>query len=402
MIAAGPDLLVTGPLETALFLDRPNRFVVRYRKGRRDGIAYLANPGRLGEILLPGTRLLLEKRPGARIDRHAVGAIWQSRWDGDRPRAVFLDTGRINRLAERLLVEQRIPELAGARLVRREVTVGASRFDFLLERSGAPYLLEVKSVTLAERGLAMFPDARTERGRRHVEELAHLAGPGRGSGVLFLVQGAADRFLPDFHNDLEFACALRLARGSIDLLPYRLDPVLEGGRLRFRGDPARLAIPDDLLDACVADRGLYLIVLRCDRRVDVEVGALGTLAFPPGFYVYVGSAQRSLGRRVERHLRIRKRVHWHVDFLRARCAAARAYPIRSAVVGECDLATEIRRISLGDVPSFGSSDCGCGSHLFRFEVDPTKTAAFQEVLTRLRHQPSGASDHPDPPEIGEK
>jgi sugar fermentation stimulation protein A len=54
-------------------------------------------------------------------------------------------------------------------------------------------------------------------------------------------------------------------------------------------------------------------------------------------------------------------------------------------VGECRLADEVRRIATDEVPGFGSSDCGCPGHLFRFEGAPDRTAPFQEMLTRLRH-----------------
>jgi DNA-binding sugar fermentation-stimulating protein len=65
--------------------------------------------------------------------------------------------------------------------------VGHSRFDFLLERNGRPFYLEVKSCTLVGRSIAMFPDAVTARGRRHLEELADMGRRGTPCGVLFLI-----------------------------------------------------------------------------------------------------------------------------------------------------------------------------------------------------------------------
>lgn len=384
-------LLETEPLARGIFLERPNRFVVRFRRGRREDVAHLANPGRLGEILLPGTGLLLERRPGNRIGWRAVGATWASRWPGDRPRTVFLDTTRLNRLVERLLEERLIPELRQYRIEKREVADGGSRFDFLLRSSYRRYVLEVKSVTLAERGLALFPDARTERGRRHLVALARrAASPGDRAGVLFLVQGEADRFLPDFHNDLDFARTFRAVRGRVELLPYRLDPILDAdGRLAFAGRPRRLAIPWPLLAAGVRDAGLYLLVLRVSRAVRLEVGDVGARALPAGFYVYTGSARRVLGRRIARHLRLRKRLHWHIDYLRARSSGVRAFPIRAAW-DECALAADVARIGGELVPGFGSSDCRCPGHLVRFAEPPVHTPAFQELLTRMRHTPAPA------------
>lgn len=380
-------LFETEPLQRGLFLERPNRFVVRYRKGARRGTAYIANPGRMGEILLPGTELLLARRLHTRTGVEAVGATWKRRWSGDRPRSIYLNTGRINDLAERLLQERKIPELARYRIERREFTVGRSRFDFLLTSGTRRYLLEVKSVTLVEEGLALFPDAKTDRGTRHLKELAHVAAQkGWRSGVLFIVQGGAQRFLPDFHNDPKFARTLRSVRGKVDLLPYRMEPSLRSDRrLVFQGSPRRLPIPWDRLEAGLVDGGLYLLAVQVPKALRLEVGALGRLAFRRGHYVYVGSARRGLSARVDRHLRRRKRLHWHIDFLRAQSPRVRGYPIRGAS-GECKLAKSLAGIGSGEVDGFGSSDCSCRSHLIYFPEDPWGTAPFQQLLTGLRHR----------------
>lgn len=375
----------TEVLLRAEYLERPNRFTVRYRIGRRTGTAYLANPGRLGEILLPGTTILLARRSHTKTGWEALGATWERRWHGDHGRSVFLNTGLINHLARRLLEERLIPELAGHDLVRQEFPMGRSRIDFLLRRRGQPYLLEVKSVSLVERGLALFPDAETVRGRRHLLELARRP-KGHEAGVLFLVQGEADRFLPDFHNDLAFARTFREVKKKLAILPYRLDPTLTSeGRLRFEGAPVRLEVPWSLLDAGVQDSGVYLLLLHLPRRRALEVGALGRRSFAPGWYVYVGSAKRGLSQRVARHLRLRKKLHYHIDHLRRAASSAKALPIRAAPVGECELAREVRAIAAGEVERFGSSDCACPSHLFHFPAEVLRTGGFQELLTRLRH-----------------
>ena len=102
-------LIETESLTRALFVSRLNRFVVRFRRGTRFGLAYLANSGRLGEVLLSGTELLLARRRHMKLGWEALGATWSQRWPGDRPRTVFLAASRVNQLAERLLAEQRIP-----------------------------------------------------------------------------------------------------------------------------------------------------------------------------------------------------------------------------------------------------------------------------------------------------
>jgi sugar fermentation stimulation protein A len=379
-------LYQSGPLEPALFLERPNRFTVLFQKGGRRGIAFLANPGRLQEILLPRTELLLARRPHTSLGWEVAGATWQERWPGDVPRTLFLNAARMNHVAETLLQNRRIPELADAHVVRREAVCGNSRFDFLLSRGGYPYLLEVKSVKLVEHGVALFPDAKTERGRRHLHHLARLAKKHR-AGVLFLVQGESAAFLPDFHSDLEFARTFRSVQSRLDILAYSLTPTVTPDlRICFRGTPRRLEVPAKRLEPGISDRGVYLVAMHLAAGRAFEVGALGSRAFREGWYVYAGSAQRSLTRRVERHLRLRKKLHYHIDFLRAECTAAGAFPIRGTRPTECELAEEIHRISSDSVERFGCSDCRCGSHLFYFEDPPHRLPRFQEVLTRLRHQ----------------
>jgi sugar fermentation stimulation protein A len=382
-------LLATPPLEPAVFVERLNRFVVKVRRGSRDTLAHLPNPGRLGEILLPGVTVLLERRRDTPLGWKAAAATWTARWPGDRPRTVYLDTIGINRLAEALLEARLIPELARYEIDGREVVKGASRFDFLLRRGDRRYLLEVKSVTLVEQGLALFPDAQTLRGRRHLLELARWAvGPTRRSGVLFLVQGAAAEFLPDFHNDLEFGRTFRAVRRRVRFLPYRIAPQLdEQGRLVFCNRPQRLAIPWRLLDAGVRDAGLYLAVLELAGDARLEVGSLGPRTFRRGYYVYTGSARRGLSRRIARHLRRRKRLRWHIDALAALSTRRRVLPIRAAS-RECDLAAEVARVADTQIPDFGASDCGCPGHLAWFRDPPWRLAAFQALLTRFRHRPT--------------
>jgi len=122
--------------------------------------------------------------------------------------------------------EKKDPGLEDATITRAEVQVGQSRFDFLLKRGGRPFYLEVKSCTFVGRSIAMFPDAVTARGKRHMEELAAMSRRGIACGILFLVHWPHARFfLPDYHTDLEFA------RTFIDV---RKDLVIKAMALTWR------------------------------------------------------------------------------------------------------------------------------------------------------------------------
>lgn len=191
-----------GPLVVSRFVARPNRFLLRCRLDGRIVEAHLPDPGRLRELLLPGRRVWLRPACGERKTR------WSAVLTECPGGLVSIDTTLPNRLVEAALRRRAIRELAAWRLVRREVAIGESRFDFLLARGRRCLPLEVKSVTLVEDGTALFPDAKTERGARHVRELAGLGGV-----VLFVVQRSdARRVHAAPHIDPDFARALAEAR----------------------------------------------------------------------------------------------------------------------------------------------------------------------------------------------
>ena len=156
-----------------------------------------------------------------------------------------MHTGRANQVARRLLEGRAIPELATWDRVRREVPLGGSRLDFLLEREGGrPCAVEVKSVTLAEGPLGLFPDAITARGTRHLELLARLAREGRmNTALLYVVlREDARAVAPAERIDPAYAEALRAAAAAgVTLLARgcRVTPreIVPAGPLPVRVDP---------------------------------------------------------------------------------------------------------------------------------------------------------------------
>jgi sugar fermentation stimulation protein A len=128
------------------------------------------------------------------------------------------------------------------------------------------------------------------------------------------------------------------------------------------------------------DTNLYLIVLRVARDRRIRVGALGLRRFRCGWYVYVGSAKRNLRHRVARHLRLRTRRRWHIDYLRTISMAPNAFVIRLAGATECGLAREVQNTGGDAVPGFGCSDCRCPAHLFFFTGLPSRIPAFVQLL----------------------
>ena len=165
------------------FLGRPNRFSVWVRVNWRKELAHLPNPGRLLQVLTPGRPVLL---------RPATGEHRKTRWTAIGAdlsgMLVSLDSTLPNRFFPKALAQGLIPPLAGWALVRKEPRLGAGRADFLLERAGEELLVEVKSVTWVEDGVALFPDAPTARGRRHLAELAQAVKDGTRAALVFVVQ----------------------------------------------------------------------------------------------------------------------------------------------------------------------------------------------------------------------
>ena len=124
-----------------------------------------------------------------------------------------MDSGAPNDAAEEFLKNGNLfPE---ATLIRREVTQGNSRFDFCIEENGKITYFEVKGVTLENNGIASFPDAPTERGIKHIEELISLKDQGYGAAILFVIQMKnITEFRPNDITHKAFGDALRRAENA--------------------------------------------------------------------------------------------------------------------------------------------------------------------------------------------
>jgi Uri superfamily endonuclease len=125
----------------------------------------------------------------------------------------------------------------------------------------------------------------------------------------------------------------------------------------------------------MSTQGTYALLLRLDAPQTVVVGALGALAFPQGWYLYLGSARGpgGLEARLARHRRQEgKRLHWHVDYLRAVAALAQVWTHPGHARQECAWAAAAATLPGARVvaPRFGSSDCRCPTHLFHYDQPP--------------------------------
>jgi len=354
-----------------LFQERINRFLCRVEIQGKKNLAYLPNPGRLWELLLPGTPLLLTP---SRFKGKYPYTLFATRKNASW---VILDTQMTNLIIEELLLEKRIPFLKHYSVKGKEVKASKSRFDFLLSDGRKDLLLEIKTCTLFGSRLSMFPDAPTERGRRHLLELSELGGM-----CLFVVMNPeSEYFLPAYHVDPAFTRTFLEVKDRVIFKAISLgfDEALEKVI-----SVKELKIPLEVLRKAFKPSGAYLLLLELKIDKKISVGKLGEILFKKGFYVYVGSAKRNLYNRLDRHERREKRFHWHIDYLRKYADHFKIIPILTPEKIECELAQNLKTLAQSLIPHFGSSDCNCKSHLFYFEKSPLNSNDFINLLNFYR------------------
>lgn len=111
------------------------------------------------------------------------------------------------------------------------------------------------------------------------------------------------------------------------------------------------------------DRGVYLLFVQLWHREHIDIGSLGTFEFGPGLYCYVGSGMNGLDSRVERHKKIEKKNHWHIDYLLQEGEIVSVLKLPTTRDLECRLNGLVSELSSETpVGGFGSSDCGCEAH----------------------------------------
>lgn len=175
-------------LQEGRFIKRLNRFLVEVKPetGNQKVLAHLRDPGRLKELLVPGAEVLIKNVEGEERKRRKEGKERKTSYE-----MIAVRTGRIWVLVNSGLhpdLGETALNAMGCRVLRREFRAASSRFDFLCECGGGDTVktvVETKGCTLVEDGTAYFPDAPTERGAKHLEELARLEEYDRL--VLFLV-----------------------------------------------------------------------------------------------------------------------------------------------------------------------------------------------------------------------
>lgn len=204
----------------AIFNSRPNRFIAEVRTGSADApleTVHVKNTGRCKELLVPGCRVYLaESDNPARKTKYDLIAVEKNAL------LINMDSQAPNDAAEEWLNAGGDGLFSESAFVRREVTFGSSRFDFYIEDGERKAFLEVKGCTLEEGGIAWFPDAPTERGVKHVEELEKALAAGYEAYLLIVIQM---KHIKEFRSNDEthkaFGDALRhAAKTGVKILAY--------------------------------------------------------------------------------------------------------------------------------------------------------------------------------------
>lgn len=190
-----------------IFLDRPNRFIAHIEIEEKTQICHVKNTGRCRELLPAGAHVWCQDAAApTRKTRYDLICVEKGL------RLINMDSQAPNQAAGEWLAAG---GLGPVERLRPETKHGASRFDFSFIRNGKPCFLEVKGVTLETDGVCAFPDAPTQRGTKHLQELTALAQAGYGAYVLFVIQMADVAYLhPNDATDPAFAAALRQAAAA--------------------------------------------------------------------------------------------------------------------------------------------------------------------------------------------
>lgn len=212
----------SSPLITGTLVKRYKRFLADITLDDGQHVtAHCPNTGAMSGCAEPGYRVLLSP---ANNPKRKLAYTWeiaitqQQHWIG-------INTHNANRVVESAIQEQRIEELSGYTSVRREVKYGTqnSKIDFLLsDENNADCYVEVKSVTLLENNQGYFPDAKTARGTKHLEELIEMVEQGSRAVLLFCVQHTGiDSVAPATHIDPLYSEKLhQAAQKGVEILAY--------------------------------------------------------------------------------------------------------------------------------------------------------------------------------------
>lgn len=190
----------------AIFKCRPNRYLgivdIISPVFQRDVQVHIHDPGRLKELLYPENRVLLRfvSSSHRKTKWDVLAAQYKTQW-------VFIHSAYHRQIAEQILTNPKFSPFSGIKQIEAEIQSGPSRIDFKLDlQNGKQAWVEVKGCTLAQNHLALFPDAPTKRGAKHLKQLIEIRTAGSDAAILILIfRTDANCFAPNFETDPDFS-----------------------------------------------------------------------------------------------------------------------------------------------------------------------------------------------------
>lgn len=223
-------------IKKAVFVSRPNRFIAHVMMDGNEETVHVKNTGRCREILREGVQVILEKSGNPeRKTQYSLIGCYKNR------NLINIDSQVPNAVVYESILHKAIKGFDDVLHLKREVTYRNSRFDLYFKTSSHEGFIEVKGVTLEDNGIAMFPDAPTERGTRHIYEMMEAVREGYRGYILFLIQmKGVNSFTPNEKMDPEFALALKLAnKEGVKILAY--DALVTEDEIVI-GDPVKVIL----------------------------------------------------------------------------------------------------------------------------------------------------------------
>jgi sugar fermentation stimulation protein A len=188
------------------FILRPNRFIAHIEINGEIEICHVKNTGRCKELLIPGVTVFVQEsnNPNRKTKFSLIGVIKEDR-------IINMDSQVPNKVVHEWILKGNL--FTDITLIKPETTYNKSRFDFYIETKNKKAFIEVKGVTLEDKGIVRFPDAPTERGVKHVRELCDCIKDGYEAYIIFVIQMKdVIHFEPNTETHKEFAEVLKEAK----------------------------------------------------------------------------------------------------------------------------------------------------------------------------------------------
>ncbi len=231
-------------LKRGIFKSRPNRYIAQVMIDGHLETVHVHDPGRLKELLWEDNEVIVRyaAHPKRKTDWDMIAAKKEDEF-------VLIHSGIHRYLAENLLRDDTIEPFGHLNQLKAEVKAKHSRFDFYaIDDQETPIWIEVKGCSLSVNGLALFPDAPTVRGTRHIEELISLKREGARAGLIILVLSQSQLFAPKKDTDPKFhETFYRALEEGVEIHPLRIDFDAEKGRFEYVGE-IPIKNPSGLMD----------------------------------------------------------------------------------------------------------------------------------------------------------